>query len=252
MSIDKRRGPSLSGVRQALRKYASQDKARILQGFFKTGPGEYGEGDIFIGVKVPETRMVARQFAGLPLADTLRLLHSPVHEERLLALILLIQRYEQAVPEERAHIVAMYLKNTHTINNWDLVDLSAPNIVGDWLQDKDRAILKELARSRNMWDRRIAIVSTHAFIRRKDFADTFRIAHMLLKDEEDLMHKATGWMLREVGKRDLAALENFLLEPLSSGNGTTPRYQAMPRTMLRYAIERFEEDKRQNYLKGSL
>lgn len=227
-----------SALRQELRKYASAQKAAVLKRFFKTGPGEYGEGDVFIGVKVPEIRLVARQGRDLALEDTLTLLSSPVHEERLLALVILAGKYEAGDALARAGIVKAYLRQTRDINNWDLVDLSCYKIVGDWLRDRDRALLFKLARSGNMWERRIAIVSTLAFIRQKDLADTFRIADVLMDDPQDLLHKAVGWMLREAGKRDHTALVEFL----------KTRYKRMPRTMLRYAIERFSSSERQKYL----
>jgi 3-methyladenine DNA glycosylase AlkD len=233
---------NVARARKRLRQYASPQKATLLQGFFKTRPGEYGEGDIFIGVKVPEIRTVANDLARFPIRDTLTLLGSKIHEERLLALFLLIRIYQSGKATDKDRIVSVYLKNTRCINNWDLVDLSSPKILGDWLKDRDRRILKKLAQSASMWERRIAIVATYAFIREKDFSDTLSIADMLITDTEDLMHKATGWMLREVGKRDVKILENFL----------KPRCKSMPRTMLRYAIERFPESKRQGYLKGKV
>ncbi len=227
-------------ARKALHRYASARKAGILRSFFKTGAGQYGEGDIFIGVKVPETRTIAGTFQALPVPEILKLLHSAIHEERLLALLILIRQYEKNNPQAKRTIVNLYLDNTRYINNWDLVDLSAPRILGDWLTLAPKDILYTLAGSLCLWERRIAIVSTYAFIRRQQFADTFRLADILINDRQDLIHKATGWMLREAGKREQRALEDFL----------APRYKKMPRTMLRYAIERFEEKKRKEYLKG--
>lgn len=232
-------------MKKELRKYASPAKAEILRRFFKTGPGEYGEGDIFIGVKVPEIRQVAKLFADLPLTRTIELLHSPVHEERLLTLLILMRKYDQGDAVAKKKIVKIYLKNTRYTNNWDLVDVSAPKILGHWLlssTDGYRDLLDRLARSRNLWERRIAIVATFAFIRDNKFTDTLRIADMLLSDREDLLHKAVGWMLREVGKRDQRTLEDFLIT----------RHKTMPRTMLRYAIERFPEKKRKAYLQGAV
>jgi len=229
-------------IKSELRKYASAKKAALLRGFFKTGQGEYGEGDVFIGVKVPETRKVAVLYADLSRKDTLALLASPIHEERLLALLILIRQYENGDGKERAGIVETYLKNTRHTNNWDLIDLSAHKILGHWLKDRDRSILEKLARSESMWERRISIVATYAFIRENDLKDTFHIADILISDTEDLMHKATGWMLREAGKRDVIALEEYL----------QTRYQKMPRTMLRYAIERLPEPKRRAYLLGKI
>jgi 3-methyladenine DNA glycosylase AlkD len=225
-----------------LRRFASREKAKLLQGFFKTGPGEYGEGDIFIGVMVPNIRRVAKEFRGAPIAEISKLLKSPIHEERLLSLLMLVQAYEKADEATRQKIYGLYLRSTRFINNWDLVDLSAPNIVGAHLSDKSRKPLYALARSRDLWKRRIAILATFAFIKRNDYKDSLKIAAMLLKDGHDLIHKAVGWMLREIGKRDLAALESFLKK----------YYHDLPRTMLRYAIERFPEGKRRRYLDGKV
>jgi len=231
---------TLPAVRSELRRHASAAQAKILQGFFKTGPGQYGEGDIFIGVKVPATRKVAAIFQDLSVSATLSLLKSPIHEERLLALLILIRKYEQGDASGQQRIVDLYLAHTRYINNWDLVDLSAAKIIGHFLIDKERGLLDRLARSKNLWERRISIIATYAFIREQDLGDTFRIADRLLADPEDLMHKAVGWMLREAGKRDVRALEDFL----------KPRYLRLPRTLLRYAIERFPEAHRKRYLKG--
>jgi 3-methyladenine DNA glycosylase AlkD len=219
---------------------ADREKARILQGFFKTGPGEYGAGDVFLGVTVPPLRRLSRQGDRLCLRDILLLLRSPVHEERLLALLILTRRFQTGDDTEQERIHHLYLANTRFINNWDLVDLTAPNIVGAFLLRRSRRPLHALARSADLWERRIAMVATHRFIRENDFADAFRVARILRADSHDLIHKAVGWMLREIGKRDLAAEERFL----------RPLYRTLPRTMLRYAIERFPEPKRQRYLKG--
>ncbi len=227
-------------IRKRLRQFASREKAKVLQGFFKTGPGEYGEGDVFLGIVVPDIRRVAKEFQGAPLGEVMALLSSSIHEERLLALLMLVHEYATGDVSEKKEIYSVYLKNTRYINNWDLVDLSAPSIVGAYLSDKSRRPLYALARASDIWKRRIAILATFHFIRRNDFNDALTIAGILLKDEHDLLHKAVGWMLREIGKRDLAAEEQFLKS----------RYQNMPRTMLRYAIERFPEGKRQKYLKG--
>ncbi|HEY6011410.1 MAG TPA: DNA alkylation repair protein [Nitrospirota bacterium] len=223
-----------------LRSFAAREKAKLLQGFFKTGPGQYGEGDIFIGVMVPNIRRVAKEFQSAPITQIIKLLKSPIHEERLLSLLMLVQAYEKTNEAVRKTIYGLYLRNTRFINNWDLVDLSAPNIVGVHLVDKSRKPLYALAKSRDLWKRRIAILATFAFIKRNDHKDSLKIGSMLLKDEHDLIHKAVGWMLREIGKRDLAALEGFLKK----------YYHDMPRTMLRYAIERFPEGKRRRYLEG--
>lgn len=223
-----------------LRKYASLEQANNLSRFFKTGPGEYGEHDVFIGVKVPEIRKVAKLFQSLALSDIPQLLCSLIHEERLLALLLMVQHYNVGDASSKKAVVETYLENRAHINNWDLVDLSASQILGNWLKNTPswKGWLDRLVHSKNLWERRIAIVSTYALIREKDFSETLRIADILLKDSEDLIHKAVGWMLREVGKRDEKALDDFL----------QMRCRAMPRTMLRYAIERLEENKRQAYL----
>jgi len=227
-------------IRKRIRQFATKEKAKVLQGFFKTGPGEYGEGDLFLGVVVPDIRRVAKEFQGAPLGEVMLLLNSGVHEERLLALLMLVREYAEGDGSRKKKIYSLYLKSTKYINNWDLVDLTAPNIVGAYLSDKSRRPLYTLARSTDLWKRRIAVLATFHFIRQNDFKDALDISVMLLEDEHDLIHKAVGWMLREIGKRDLATEERFL----------KPRYRNMPRTMLRYAIERFPEDKRQNYLAG--
>lgn len=229
-------------VKRALRAHADPAKAKLLQGFFKTGPGEYGEGDVFIGVTVPQTRAVVRRFHDLPFPEIAFLLASKVHEERLAAVLLLVRRFERGDGTERKSIMDFYLAHSASVNNWDLVDLSAHRIVGAWLVDRPRGILKKLARSGLLWERRIAVISTFAFIARGELGDSFALADLLLRDEHDLMHKAVGWVLRECGKKDRAALERFL----------RPRYKTMPRTMLRYAIERFPEAERQRYLKGKV
>lgn len=234
--------PQLTAIHDRLNSLANPDTARVLQGFFKTGPGQYGEGDVFLGIKVPLIRKVAAEFPVVDPACAGELLASPHHEARLLALLFWVRTFTRGSAAERAEIYARYLASTRRINNWDLVDASAPYIVGEHLVDRERAPLYRLAQSDSMWERRIAVVATFHFIRNNEFADTLAIADKLLNDQEDLLHKATGWMLREVGKRDLAALEGFLL----------PRYRNMPRTMLRYAIERFPEARRQAYLKSRL
>ena len=233
-----------ANVRKELKSMADPDKAVILQRFFKTGLGQYGEGDIFIGVTVPQSRKIAKKFSQLQLVEVKTLLYSRIHEERLVALLILVWRYSSALDnrEEKEEIVKFYLDNIKQVNNWDLVDLSAPNILGAHLMvdnrdDRRRKLLYKLAKSENVWERRIAIVATHHFIRNGDFSDTLQIAEMLLQDRHDLIHKAAGWMLREVGKRDSAAEEVFLEKHCS----------VMPRTMLRYAIERLPESKRRRY-----
>ena len=231
-------------VRKELKSMADPDKAAILQRYFKTGLGQYGEGDIFIGVMVPQSRKVAKKFSQLQLVEVKMLLYSRIHEERLVALLILVWRYSSALSsrEEKEEIVKFYLENIKQVNNWDLVDLSAPNILGAHLIDRDRRLLYRLARSENVWERRIAILATYHFIRNGDFSDTLKIAEILLQDRHDLIHKAAGWMLREVGKRDVASEEAFLEKHLG----------VMPRTMLRYAIERLPESKRRRYKKNPI
>ena len=222
-----------------LRSLANPADAAFLAGFFKTGPGEYGAGDVLIGVRVPVIRKLATEFKSLgPLSEIERLLHSKVHEARLAALIILVMQFAEAGPATRKASYHLYLANTALVNNWDLVDVSAPHVVGGFLADKSRRPLDRLARSAWLWDRRISLLATFHFIRRGQFADTLRIAELLLADPHDLIHKAAGWMLREVGKRDVRALERFLARHGPS----------MPRTMLRYAIERFPADRRNEFL----
>jgi 3-methyladenine DNA glycosylase AlkD len=230
----------IKDLRKELSKRGDKDKARLLQRFFKTGPGEYAEGDVFIGITVPVLRELALRYQGLALNELLRLLKSPVHEERLLALFILIFKYRKSDAPGREKIYRLYLGHTRYINNWDLVDVTAKHIIGDFLRDKDKAPLYRLAGSASLWERRIAVLSTFYFIGKGRFEDSLKIAGVLLNDKHDLIHKAVGWMLREIGKRDMAAEEGFLKK----------HYKAMPRTMLRYAIERFPESKRKAYLRG--
>jgi 3-methyladenine DNA glycosylase AlkD len=226
----------LDDLRKEMGKLADPARAKVMQGFFKTGPGQYGEGDVFAGLAVPQSRKLAKKYSGLPLADVKKLLQSKVHEERLVALLILAGRYK-GDPEKT---VQFYLDNLKRVNNWDLVDLTAPAILGAYLLDGDRSVLYKLAKSDVLWERRVAIIATLAFIRKGQYADTLKIAEMLLCDRHDLMHKAVGWMLREVGKRDLAAEEAFLQK----------HRRDMPRTALRYAIERFPEQKRRAYMEA--
>ena len=221
-----------------MRAMASPSRARTLLRFFKSGPGEYGEGDRMLGLTLPQVRALAAACGGMPLPEIERLLQSRWHEVRLLGLIILTWQYPRADAESQQRIYRLYLRRTDRINNWDLVDASAPQIVGAHLASRSRAPLRKLARSRNLWERRIAIVATLYFIRHDEFGDTLEIARMLLHDDHDLIHKATGWMLREVGKRDERALRRFLDRHAG----------AMPRTMLRYAIERFSPGIRRRYM----
>ena len=227
-------------VRRELKKLADPTKAQVMQRFFKTGPGQYSEGDVFIGVAVPDSKEIAKKFGDLALVEIKELLYSGVHEERIVALLILVKRYGRALAGEKEEIFEFYLSNSSRINNWDLVDLSAPSILGAHLLDSERKRLYSLAKSDNMWERRMAIVATLHFIRKNDFSDTFKIAEMLLHDSHDLIHKATGWMLREVGKKDPVAEEAFVAK----------HCQSMPRTMLRYAIEKFPASKKRRYMKS--
>lgn len=230
---------TLNQLKRDFETMANPEQAVILQRFFKTGHGQYGEGDVFLGIKVPPQRALAKQYRDLPLSDVANLLQGKIHEHRLTALLILIQKYEKADAASRKKIFDLYLKYRKWINNWDLVDLSAPNIVGDYLLEKDRAVLYTLAQSKSLWDKRIAILATFEFIKNGQSEDTFAIAEILLDDEHDLIHKAVGWMLREVGKRiDQATEESFLQK----------HYRRMPRTMLRYAIERFGPALKKKYM----
>ena len=233
---------SAKEIQKKLKSLGNKEKAKKHQSFFKTGSGEYGEGDIFIGVTVPELRKLAKEYKTITLKEVKHLLHSSIHEERLLSLFLLIHRYSKGDEPEKKRVYELYLKNTKFINNWDLVDSSAGHIVGAFLFDKSKKPLYDLVKSDNLWERRISIISTFYFIKCNQFSDTLKISKILLQDKEDLIHKAVGWMLREVGKRDISPEEKFLKK----------YYKNMPRTMLRYAIEKFPESKRQRYLKGKI
>jgi 3-methyladenine DNA glycosylase AlkD len=229
-----------SDVRKALKALENKEKAKLMAGFFKTGKGEYGEGDVFLGITVPEQRKIAKQYVNLSIKEIEQLLHSNIHEHRLTALIIWTYQFEKADEETKDKIYKTYLRNTKYINNWDLVDVTTPRIVGMHLLDKDRKVLYKLAKSKDLWEKRIAVLATFAFInKRKEFDDALKISEILLNDKHDLIHKAVGWMLREIGKRDLAAEEKFLKK----------YHKVMPRTMLRYSIEKFDEDKRKFYMK---
>ncbi|MBW6442416.1 DNA alkylation repair protein [Patescibacteria group bacterium] len=228
-----------------LKKIANPEKARILQRFFKTGKGEYGEGEVFLGISVPDQRKISKEYySKLNLKDLQRLLESKIHEHRLIALIILIEKYKKANKSkyEKREIVNFYLKNLSRVNSWDLVDISAPKILGDFILKEKSSLLRDLAKSENLWERRISVVSTYAFIKKNILGETLAISEILLNDQHDLIHKAVGWMLRELGKRNKSVLELFLL----------PRYKKMPRTMLRYAIEKFSPEERKRYLKGEI
>jgi len=221
---------------------ANKEIAEHSQRFFKTGKGEYGESDIFLGIRVPVLRKLVNKYRGISLEEVSKLLHSKFHEERLLAVLMLVQLFKTGGDEEQKQIYCLYLDNIEFINNWDIVDISAGNIVGAYLYQKDKALLYRLVYADNLWERRISIISTFYFIRQNEFDDTLKIAEILLNDKEDLIQKAVGWMLREVGKREIEIEEEFLQE----------HYMKMPRTMLRYAIEKLPETKRKMYLRGEV
>jgi 3-methyladenine DNA glycosylase AlkD len=249
-------------LKQDLNKLRNPVRAKHSQRFFKTGKGEYGEGDIFLGITMPVQHQLAKKYRDLSLSDLQILLNSKIHEQRMIALLILVDQYESLRPKGRSSfflcknsgillrnkkskselkkkIFDFYLSNTKNINNWDLVDLSAPNIVGEYLLTKNKSILYKLAKSKNLWERRIAILATFTFIKDNQYRDALKIGQLLLKDKHDLIHKAVGWMLREIGKRNQSEEEKFLKK----------YYQVMPRTMLRYAIEKFNDNKRKYYLK---
>jgi 3-methyladenine DNA glycosylase AlkD len=229
---------SLRAVREAMRREADPERAKNLRRFFKTGPGDYGEGDRFHGLKVGQVRTIARRFRDLDLDVVAQLLDSPWHEERLLALVILVERFRRADEVTQKALHRFYLDHLDGVNNWDLVDLSAPTLMGAYLANRDRRILYRFAKSKDLWKKRIAVLSTFWFIRESDFDDALELAALLRDDPHDLIHKAVGWMLREIGNRDRAAEEQFLKQHC--------RY--MPRTMLRYAIEKFPERLRRQYL----
>jgi 3-methyladenine DNA glycosylase AlkD len=225
-----------------LKSLADADIAEHSQRFFKTGPGEYGEGDIFLGIRVPVLRQQIKHFKDISLDDAEKLLHSPYHEVRLFILLVLVKQFEKGMVSQQEAIYELYMRSAKYINNWDLVDSSAPYISGPWLFNHERSILYKFVKSPLLWERRIAVLSSFYFIKQNDFADTLALCEALLDDPEDLMHKASGWMLRELGKRDEELMEGFLLQ----------HYSKMPRTMLRYAIEKLTPERRKQYLEGVL
>lgn len=233
---------SVAKIQAELAELADPQTALVSQRFFKTGPGEYGAGDLFRGIRVPVLRSLVKKHQHTPLPEAEQLLRSPYHEDRLLALLLLVRLYARGNEAAKAEIYQMYLDNTRFINNWDLVDSSAEQIVGAFQWNKDRTPLYHLAQSSSLWERRIAMMATFHFIKQGEFGETLKLAEVLLADREDLIHKAVGWMLREVGNRDLRVEEGFL----------QTHYRQMPRVMLRYAIEKFPAEKRAQYLKGEI
>jgi 3-methyladenine DNA glycosylase AlkD len=233
---------SLTEIKKEIKKNANPQKAELLQRFFKTGPGQYGEGDIFLGIMVPVQRSIVKKYKDLPLKDVKELLYSNLHEERLIALLILVEQYNKGDEQKKENIFTFYHLHRKRINNWDLVDLTAHRISGAYLMDKDKSLLYKLAESKNIWDRRIAVLSAFHFIKNNVFDDAMRLAEKLLNDKHDLIQKAVGWMLREIGNRDMNTEEGFLEK----------NYKKMPRTMLRYAIEKFPENKRLAYLKRNI
>lgn len=231
---------TLINLKKEIKKNQNKERAKISQSFFKTKKGEYGEGDVFLGLTVPQSRTIAQKYTSLSLQELQTLLYSKIHEERLIALLILVEKYKKK--ENQEEIYEYYLTHIAQVNNWDLVDLTAPKIVGNHLLKKDRKILYTLAQSKDLWKKRVAIVATWTFIRNNDFKDTVAISERLLNEKHDLLHKAVGWMLREIGKKDQKIEEEFLKK----------HYKTMPRTMLRYAIEKFPESKRKQYLKGEI
>lgn len=234
---------TLFSLRKELKSKANLKRAKILQRFFKTGKGEYGEGDVFLGIRTSDERKIAKKYRDLRFGDLRQLLKSKIHDERGIALLILVHKYKRGGETEKKQIFNFYLKNTKCVNNWDLVDSSAPKIIGEYLLglgliNKTKKTLYRLVKSKNIWERRIAILATYAFIKKDQFAETLKISEMLLNDKHDLVHKAVGWMLREVGKKSQKTLEKFLKKYASK----------MPRVMLRYAIERLPEAERRYFL----
>ena len=225
-------------IKKDLRDVADAELAKNYARFFKTGKGDYGEGDKFLGMRVGTIRKIAKKYKDISLVDVEKLIEGEYHEERQVAIFILVNKFKEN-PKE---VVDVYLKKLKYVNNWDLVDISAPKILGKWLLDKDRKILYKFAKSKDLWEKRVAVLSCFTFIREKDYKDALKIFEILLNDSHDLIHKAVGWMLREIGNRDLDVEEKFLKK----------YYKEMPRTMLRYAIEKFEEKKRQGYLNGRI
>src|SRR5919106_133388 len=233
---------TINEIHIRLQALGNKKRAQFSQRFFKTGPGEYGDGDLFLGIRVPVLRKLAREYQCIALNEVLQLLRSPFHEQRLMALLILVRVYAQGEEAIKKQVYERYMENTRFINSWDLVDSSAASIVGAYLLKRNKKPLYALVKSGDLWERRIAIMASFHFIKRDEFDDSLKIAKLLLHDKEDLIHKAVGWMLREIGKRHLPSEEDFLGK----------QYRNMPRTMLRYAIERFPEAKRRRYLKAQI
>jgi 3-methyladenine DNA glycosylase AlkD len=233
---------AVSNIQNELKQLGNKEIAEHSQRFFKTAKGQYGYGDIFLGIRVPVLRKIAKKHSNISINEAAQLLKSKFHEQRLLSLLILVAVFKKANNQDKKAIYNLYLDNTKFINNWDLVDLSAEHIVGAYLRRIDKQPIYKLAVSENLWERRISIMSTFHFIKHNEFIDTLKISRILLHDKEDLIHKAVGWMLRETGKRNIEVEEEFLKK----------HYKQMPRTMLRYSIEKFPEIKRKRYLKGKV
>ncbi len=226
-------------IKRELEKVSDPQKVKVLSHFFKTGEGDYGHGDKFLGIKLPDQRIIAkRYFKEAALDDIDNLLRSPIHEHRLTALIILTFKYPKANDEDKKRIYGFYLDHLEFVNNWDMVDLSAERIIGEYLLDKDRSILYKLAKSGELWTQRVSILSTFQFIKHNDFSDALKICEYFIKSDRDLIHKASGWMLKEIGKRDEKVLVEFL----------DKHYKQMPRTMLRYCIEKLSDSQKRHYL----
>ncbi len=232
---------NFEAIKKEIQKFANKKRADFNKKYFKTGKGEYGEGDLFLGLTVPEQRKIAKLFQDLEIEDVKRLLKSKIHEHRFIALVILIHKFNKQGESKKKEIVDIYLSHTKYINNWDLVDASAEKILGQYLLNKskyEKKVLYDLARSKSLWEKRISIIATFAFIKNRQFNDCLKISEILLEDSHDLIHKAVGWMLREIGKRDMKAEESFLKK----------HYKKIPRTMLRYAIEKFSREKKDFYM----
>ena len=232
--------PTSSDIIKELKNYSDPEKASFFPNFFRTGKGEYGEGDKFIGVTVPNQRKIAKKYKDIEFKEIKKLINSPVHEHRLVSLFILVYKYEKSDENKKGAVVRFYTDNLGGVNNWDLVDSSAHKILGPWLLDKDRGLLYDYARSDDLWLQRISIITTLFFIKNNQLDDTYRLSEMLLGHEHDLIHKAVGWMLREAGKKDEDRLIRFLKK----------HYSAIPRTTLRYSIEKFSKERREKMLKG--
>ncbi len=242
LKVNQEQELSVNSLKKEIKSFSDKKKAELLQRYFKTGKGDYAEGDIFLGLIVPQCRLIAKKYSFFSLNELNSLISSEFHEERLIALLILVQQFSKAQEKQKKQITDFYLENYMFINNWDLVDLTAPRSLGEFLLNKDKKILFVLAKTDNLWKKRIAVLACFALIKNNDFSVPLEISEILLNDKHDLIHKAVGWMLRETGKKDLKTEEDFLKK----------HYKKMPRTMLRYAIEKFPEQKRKAYLKGSI